>query len=196
MTAVRQLASHTGERTLEIFKSTPRLNAWIFSKLAPGVSGDVLECGSGVGNISRLLRARATHLVLTDTEPRYLDELGRSFAGDAGVTVSAYDLDHAPPPAVAARRYDAIVAVNVIEHIADDRLAVEVTRAPAANHERRLRCRCATYPLLQRADCGVSRRTAGSRIERARSGDNRHRADSGNRAERSVIAPPRSCLCK
>jgi SAM-dependent methyltransferase len=124
VTAVRQLASHTGERTLEIFKSTPRLNAWIFSKLAPGVSGDVLECGSGVGNISRLLRERATHLVLTDTEPRYLDELGRSFAGDAGVTVSAYDLDHAPPPAVAARRYDAIVAVNVIEHIADDRALV------------------------------------------------------------------------
>lgn len=124
MTSIRERAAPTGGRTLEIFKDTPRLNAWIFSKLAPGVHGDVLECGSGVGNISRLLRSKAARLVVTDTEPHYLTELARTFEGDPDVVVCPYDLDDAPPPTVAARRYDAIVAVNVIEHIADDRALV------------------------------------------------------------------------
>jgi len=84
----------------------------------------VLEIGSGIGNISRLIRPMASHLVVTDTEPRYLESLRAAFPADEGVEVAAYDLDGPPPPAVTARRYDAIVAVNVIEHMADDRTLV------------------------------------------------------------------------
>jgi SAM-dependent methyltransferase len=120
MSLVRENASETGGRTLEVFSDTPQLNQWIYSKLAAGVRGDVLEIGSGIGNISRLIRPNCDSLVVTDTEPHYLEDLGHAFAGDAGVTVASYDLDHEPPAPVASRRYDAIVAVNVIEHIADD----------------------------------------------------------------------------
>ena len=124
MSAVREASSETGGRTLEVFSDTPHLNEWIYSKLASGVRGDVLEIGSGIGNISRLIRPNASSLVVTDTEPHYLSDLRRTFDGDTGVVVAAYDLDAPPPEPVAARRYDAIVAVNVIEHIADDRLLV------------------------------------------------------------------------
>jgi SAM-dependent methyltransferase len=62
--------------------------------------------------------------VVTDTEPNYLRELEAIFEGDAAVTVAAYDLDGPPPPAIAAQGYDAIVAVNVLEHIADDQALV------------------------------------------------------------------------
>jgi SAM-dependent methyltransferase len=120
MSLVRENASRTGGHTLEVFSDTPQLNQWIYSKLAAGVRGDVLEIGSGIGNISRLIRPNCDSLVVTDTEPHYLDDLRRAFEGDAAVTVASYDLDHQPPPPVASRRYDAIVAVNVIEHIADD----------------------------------------------------------------------------
>jgi SAM-dependent methyltransferase len=121
MTGARRRASATGAHALQALAETPQLNAWIYSKLAAGVHGDVLEIGSGIGNISRLIRPKAAHLVLTDTEPRYLDALRRLFPGDDDLEVVAYDLDGPPPPAVEARRYDAIVAINVIEHIADDR---------------------------------------------------------------------------
>jgi SAM-dependent methyltransferase len=117
--------SATGRRTLEVFADTPRLSEWLYAKLAPAVHGDVLEIGSGIGNISRLIRPRATRLVVTDMEPRYLASLRAAFGGDTGVEVAAYDLDAPPPPAVAGRRYDAIVAVNVIEHIADDRTLLQ-----------------------------------------------------------------------
>jgi SAM-dependent methyltransferase len=119
-----QQASAVGGRTLEIFTETPRFNAWLFSKLAPHVHGDVLEIGSGIGNLSQLIVDHAATVVLSDMEAHYLDALAATFAGDARVTVASYDLDGEPSAAIASRRFDAIVAVNVIEHIRDDHALV------------------------------------------------------------------------
>jgi SAM-dependent methyltransferase len=113
-------ASLVGGRTLEVFTDTPRLNAWLFSKLAPHIQGDVLEIGSGIGNLSRLIVDRAASTMLSDMEPHYLDALGRTFAGDPRVRIGYYNLDAEPSAEIAGRRFDAIVAVNVIEHIEDD----------------------------------------------------------------------------
>jgi SAM-dependent methyltransferase len=121
MSSERERSSATGGRTLETFADTPQLNAWIFSKVSAAVRGEVLEIGSGIGNISRLIRPLASNFVATDTEPHYLEALHALFSGDPGVEVASWDLDLPPPNEVAARRYDAIVAINVIEHIADDR---------------------------------------------------------------------------
>ena len=120
MTLAREEASHVGGRTLEVFSGTPRLNRWMYSQIAAGIRGEVLEVGSGIGNMSRLIRPNATRLVVTDTEPHYLQTLAEAFAGDPAVDVAAFDLDAPPPAEIAVRRFDAIVAVNVIEHIADD----------------------------------------------------------------------------
>jgi SAM-dependent methyltransferase len=113
-------SSSIGGRTLEVLAQTERLNEWLYSKLAGAVRGDVLEVGSGIGNLSRLILRSADTAVLTDVEPRYLDMLRASYAANPKVTVTAYDLEAPPPPEIAARRFDAIVAVNVIEHLEDD----------------------------------------------------------------------------
>jgi len=113
-------ASFVGGRTLEVFAETPRLNRWLYSKLAPHVRGEVLEIGSGIGNLSGFIVEGATRAVLTDMELHYLEALTARFAGDSRVTVAFYDLDRAPSPEISSRRFDTIVAVNVIEHIRDD----------------------------------------------------------------------------
>jgi SAM-dependent methyltransferase len=99
---------------------TPRLNRWLYSKLAPHVKGDVLEIGSGIGNLSSLLLGDAERVVLSDMESHYIDALTARFAGDSRVNIVRYDLDASPPAEIASRRFDTIVAVNVIEHIRDD----------------------------------------------------------------------------
>lgn len=115
-----EVASVIGGRTLEVFTSTPRLNRWLYSKLASHVQGDVLEIGSGIGNLSRLIVERASTVVVSDMETHYLDALQQAFGSDPRVTIAEYDLDREPSAVIAARRYDTIVAVNVIEHIRDD----------------------------------------------------------------------------
>ena len=117
-------ASAVGGRTLEVFADTPRINRWIYSKIAPHVHGDVLEIGSGIGNLSGFIVANAKRVVLSDMEPHYIEALTRRFADDERVTVADFNLDGDPPAEIARRRFDAIVAVNVVEHIQDDRALV------------------------------------------------------------------------
>jgi SAM-dependent methyltransferase len=120
----REQASATGGRTLEIFAHTPQLNRWIYSRFAACIHGDVLEIGSGIGNLSAHIVEDAARAVLTDVEPPYLERLQATFADGDRVQVARFDLDGDVPEVVAGRTFDAIIAVNVIEHIHDDRRAV------------------------------------------------------------------------
>jgi SAM-dependent methyltransferase len=114
------MAGGPGTPGLELFAEAVRFNRWMFSKLAPHIGGDVLEIGSGIGNLSGLIVGAARSAVLTDAEPRYLAALARTFAGRADVAVLRWDLDGPPPQQIAGRRFDTIVGVNVIEHVQDD----------------------------------------------------------------------------
>ncbi|HJK95407.1 MAG TPA: class I SAM-dependent methyltransferase [Polyangiaceae bacterium LLY-WYZ-15_(1-7)] len=121
---VREQAQPTGSRVLEMHAGTPRLNAWYYAKFADRIRGDVLELGSGIGNISRLLARDADSLVATDVEDAYLDTLRAELAPHPHAEVHRFDLDHPPPPALAARRFDVVISMNVLEHIHDDAAAV------------------------------------------------------------------------
>jgi SAM-dependent methyltransferase len=124
MSAARQpdlgSASAIGGRTLEVFARTPGLNRWLYSKLEPHIHGRVLEIGSGIGNLSRHIAERATTAVFSDMEDGYLSALRSTFQGDSRIAVVRYDLDGPPPAEIAGRRFDTVVAVNVLEHIRDD----------------------------------------------------------------------------
>jgi len=120
-----------GVSTLHGFARAPRINAWIYGKLSAGVRGDVLEIGAGIGNLSRLILAdvtaagAASRAAFTDADPEVLAVL-RAELGPAAqaALITTWDLQEPPPPEVAARRFDTIVAVNVVEHLADDVAAV------------------------------------------------------------------------
>jgi SAM-dependent methyltransferase len=124
MTDLSEDVRAIGGRALEMFSSTPQLNDWMLSKFGDRARGQVLEVGSGIGNMTRILVERATHVVATDVDDAHIEVLERDFGGDPRVTVSRFDLSRPAPAAVAERRYDAIVAINVIEHVEDDVAAV------------------------------------------------------------------------
>jgi SAM-dependent methyltransferase len=119
-----EAAAAAGGRTLEAFTQTPRINRWIYGQFS-GVGGEVLETGSGIGTLSRLIRDDAARLLLTEVEPAYLDALAERYRGDPAVEVMPWDLTEPPPAALLGRRFDAVVSVNVIEHLPDDRAAVQ-----------------------------------------------------------------------
>jgi SAM-dependent methyltransferase len=129
--AHRERAAEVGGLTLEGFARAPRINAWLYGKFRDAVQGDVLEIGSGIGNLSRLILRDANHVVLTDVEPRYLETLQRDLGAGDRAEIVAWNLDEPPPAALTAagRQFDAIVAVNVIEHVRDDHRALRALAA-------------------------------------------------------------------
>lgn len=117
----RVSAQPVGGRTLEIHAGTPRVNDWYYSKFRERIGGRVLELGSGIGNISRLLAKDARELVVTDVEDEYLERLRRELP--PRVQVARYDLDGPPPEAIGAG-FDVVISLNVLEHVLDDRRVI------------------------------------------------------------------------
>ena len=117
-----------GRQTLEQFAEAKKFNKWLFYSFLPYCKGKVLEAGSGIGNISELLLEHGFHLTATDVNEAYCIRLRERFAGHQLLDdVMQLDLSdaglHTKHPQL-ANRFDTVIASNVIEHIADDRLAV------------------------------------------------------------------------
>lgn len=129
----RERAKDVGGRTLEIHAATPRVNEWYYSKFRDRVRGSVLELGSGIGNISRLLARDAERLVVTDVEDDYLERLRRELGREPHVRVERYDLEGPPPASIARERFDVVISLNVLEHVYDDRRAVRDLASLLAN---------------------------------------------------------------
>jgi SAM-dependent methyltransferase len=92
---------------------------WIISLFAPHLRGRILEVGAGQGTYSARLAAFG-EVVAVEPSTAQCDVLGERLAGVAGTTVINGDLADVP----AAPTFDAIVMINVLEHIPDDADAV------------------------------------------------------------------------
>ncbi len=107
-----------GAATLHELANAPGFNRWMFDRLAPWIGREVLEVGSGIGNMSRWFIDRE-RVVLTDQDPAYRDILERRFGSRPNVVVRDLSLPTISP-ALSNDRFDSIVCLNVLEHIEDD----------------------------------------------------------------------------
>ena len=48
-----------GLQTLEAMAAAPRLNQWMYETIGKQLDGNILEIGSGIGNISQFFLSRA-----------------------------------------------------------------------------------------------------------------------------------------
>ena len=109
--------------TLQRMAVLDRYNAFLFETIQPAIGQRVLEVGSGTGTMTQFLRNR-DRVLATDVEPAYVDLLRRRFDNTANIEVDRFDLGEGAPPSVTRQRYDTIICLNVLEHVADDRHAV------------------------------------------------------------------------
>jgi glycosyltransferase involved in cell wall biosynthesis len=115
-----------GHVTLRRMAVLDRYNAWLWEKVAPFVSGKVLEVGAGVGNMTRQICA-GTEVVATDADPHYLEVLRRTFDGYSRVRVSELDLGKELPDDI-GNGFGTVLCLNVLEHIEDDAAALRRMR--------------------------------------------------------------------
>jgi SAM-dependent methyltransferase len=120
----------SGVRTLEIVSEAPRYNAWMYETIAPWIGRRILEVGSGIGNMSeQLLRGNPEHMVLTDIDPWYQEQVRARFGSRPEIRVEGLELpDRSTAARFGADRIDTVVALNVVEHIEHD---VEAVRSMA-----------------------------------------------------------------
>jgi SAM-dependent methyltransferase len=118
----------SGWKTLELFAEAPAFNKWLFDQISPFCKGAVLEAGSGIGNISGLLLDHHFKLTLSDMRAEYCRLLKHKFGASPDLQ-AVHQLDLALPDFESRypdllNRFDTVVALNVVEHIKEDALAV------------------------------------------------------------------------
>lgn len=117
-----------GSRILVRMSSVPNFNRWMADSVRPFLGARVLEIGAGIGNMTRQLCPRDRYTV-SDINPHYLDFLRRGFEGRPYLDVRKVDLSLDGDFEPLAGRYDTLVCLNVLEHLADEDGALRRIRA-------------------------------------------------------------------
>ncbi len=115
-----------GIDTLDAISFAPNFNKWMYQTISPHCSGKILEIGSGIGNISSHFIHSGADIHLSEIRDNYIAILNSTFK-DKNVSVIKMDItdpDFDNHFASSFETYDSIFALNVIEHIKDDHLAI------------------------------------------------------------------------
>lgn len=119
----------TGFETLERMAEAKRFNRWMYETIRPFCKGHVLEVGSGIGNISKLFLEDGFRITTSDLRPEYLN-LQRSRLGQYPNLASIVSINLIAPHFTQAysaliNQFETVVALNVVEHIEDDKAALQ-----------------------------------------------------------------------
>jgi 2-polyprenyl-3-methyl-5-hydroxy-6-metoxy-1,4-benzoquinol methylase len=117
-----------GLETLNVVGIADNFNTWMYRTIVPYCSGNILEIGSGTGNISEFFLRDGHKIFLSDIRENYCELLKQKFANEANLLgVSKLDLVHPEFETVYAKllgTFDTVFALNVVEHIENDKLAI------------------------------------------------------------------------
>jgi SAM-dependent methyltransferase len=121
-----------GQATLEAIAAAPRFNEWMYKVTSRNLKGRILEIGSGIGNISEQFLSEGRSLMLSDIRENYCAHLEEAFGKEPTcLGVRQIDLVH---PNFSTEyvdllgSFDGIFALNVVEHIENDGLAIQNAR--------------------------------------------------------------------
>jgi len=122
------LADPIGSSTLQVIAKADRFNQWMYSEFKSVLKGEILEAGSGIGNISSLVIGDGMSITLSDNNIDYCDWLREKFKGASNLK-NVLHIDLAHPDFqntyfTLKERFDSIFLLNVLEHLEDDHAAI------------------------------------------------------------------------
>lgn len=125
---VKTITDKIGKETLDVISEADQFNHWMFQTIYPFSKGKILEIGSGLGNISTFFLDNENEIMLTDLREEYCDNLREKFGRKTNLLgVDQLDLINHNFDMVYKKHlgiYDTVFALNVIEHIKNDQLAI------------------------------------------------------------------------
>jgi len=119
--------------TLSVIKKAENFNRWMYQTIKPYCSGHILEIGSGIGNISQFFLREGYQMTLSDIRSDYCENLRAQFSAFGNLKgIIRLDIIHSDFEKEYQgyfSKYDTIFALNVIEHVSDDNLAIRNCQA-------------------------------------------------------------------
>lgn len=109
---------------LEALSALHRYQNWIVELFKPTLHGETVEFGAGTGSISSRLLSAVDRLTLVEPSSQLIPKLHERFDGEDRVDIVAKTLEKWAVE-TPDHRYDCVVMVNVLEHIENDREAVQ-----------------------------------------------------------------------
>jgi SAM-dependent methyltransferase len=100
---------------------------WMYSEIKPFLKGNILEVGSGLGTYSKKVATDFvdTRKTFSDYDTEYVDRLKTIFDQRQNPTIAVTHLDLTNPDGLFhTEMFDSVFALNVIEHIENDILAL------------------------------------------------------------------------
>lgn len=115
-----------GIETLEAVSIAVNFNEWMYKTISKHCSGKIIEIGSGIGNISKHFIKNNQDITLTDIRDNYVDSLKEQFPSHENKThlMDLVDKDFDGKYAQFLDTFDTVFALNVVEHIENDKLAI------------------------------------------------------------------------
>jgi SAM-dependent methyltransferase len=117
--------SPEGRRTLDAIDQAPRFTDWMYQQIRPYLRGDIWEIGSGSGTYSKKIVRDfpEQRIVLSDIDEAACRTLRERF-GAPRIAVESIDLEKNEDLEKIKIPIQSAFALNVLEHIADDVLAL------------------------------------------------------------------------
>jgi glycosyltransferase involved in cell wall biosynthesis len=116
-------ADQYGSQILNRMSRAGRYNRWIADTIRPFCGEEVLEIGSGVGNIMRELTPRWRY-VASDINHLYLSGLEGLCTDRPYLSVEYCDISNGETFPKNGPSFDTVICLNVIEHVENDRQAL------------------------------------------------------------------------
>jgi len=114
-----------GEETLVTISKADKFNKWVYNVINPYCEGRILEIGSGIGNITNYFVKNNYDITASDLRASYLKFLNLNFPTIKKVSIDIVKVDFEQNYSLYLNSFDTIYALNVVEHIEMDKLAIE-----------------------------------------------------------------------
>ncbi len=118
-----------GTETLKVISEAGKFNRWMYNSIRPFCRGQILEIGSGIGNISGFFLHDGSDITLSDIKEDYFDDLNGVFGnhpnlcGIKKLDFADPDLEKNHPELI--EKFDTVFALNVLEHVPDHMQSVK-----------------------------------------------------------------------
>jgi 2-polyprenyl-3-methyl-5-hydroxy-6-metoxy-1,4-benzoquinol methylase len=121
--------ANTEYEGLQALSHAEAFNQWMYSVIASYTKKNILEIGSGLGNISKIFIEKGAIITLSDIDEFYLNELKKKFEHFSNVngylSLDLQKKDFKKSYTDLIQKFDTVFLLNVLEHLEDDIYAIQ-----------------------------------------------------------------------